>query len=63
TNNLVMNEMKHRFKPEFLTRVEDIIIFKPLDQENNTKIIDISMKDLKHRLKEKYINIKSNKKL
>ncbi|EQG76654.1 AAA domain family protein [Clostridioides difficile DA00165] len=47
TNNLVMNEMKHRFKPEFLNRVDDIIMFKPLDQENIKKIIDIFMKDLK----------------
>ncbi|OJT71526.1 hypothetical protein BM529_20900, partial [Clostridioides difficile] len=44
TNNLVMNEMKHRFKPEFLNRVDDIIMFKPLDQENIKKIIDIFMK-------------------
>ncbi|HFQ7765631.1 TPA: ATP-dependent chaperone ClpB [Clostridioides difficile] len=57
TNNLVMNEMKHRFKPEFLNRVEDIIMFKPLDQENIKKIIDIFMKDLKNRLKEKDITI------
>ncbi|KAK2252397.1 Clp protease ClpB, partial [Clostridioides difficile] len=57
TNNLVMNEMKHRFKPEFLNRVDDIIMFKPLDQENIKKIIDIFMKDLKNRLKEKDITI------
>lgn len=57
TNNLVMNEMKHRFKPEFLNRVDDIIMFKPLDQEDIKKIIDIFMKDLKNRLKEKDITI------
>lgn len=57
TSNLVMNEMKHRFKPEFLNRVDDIIMFKPLDQENIKKIIDIFMKDLKNRLKEKDITI------
>ncbi|MBY2478920.1 ATP-dependent chaperone ClpB [Clostridioides difficile] len=57
TNNLVMNEMKHRFKPEFLNRVDDIIMFKPLDQENIKKIIDIFMTDLKNRLKEKDITI------
>ncbi|KPI49968.1 ATP-dependent chaperone ClpB [Clostridioides difficile] len=57
TNSLVMNEMKHRFKPEFLNRVDDIIMFKPLDQENIKKIIDIFMTDLKNRLKEKDITI------
>ncbi|MCC0638677.1 MULTISPECIES: ATP-dependent chaperone ClpB [unclassified Clostridioides] len=57
TNSLVMNEMKHRFKPEFLNRVDDIIMFKPLDQDNIKKIIDIFMEDLKNRLKEKDISI------
>lgn len=57
TNNLVMNEMKHRFKPEFLNRVDDIIMFKPLDQDNIKQIIDIFMEDLKNRLKEKDISI------
>ena len=33
TRDLVMNEMKRRFKPEFLNRVDDIIMFKPLDKE------------------------------
>ncbi|MCC0634615.1 ATP-dependent chaperone ClpB [Clostridioides sp. ZZV15-6388] len=57
TNSLVMNEMKHRFKPEFLNRIDDIIMFKPLDQDNIKKIIDIFMEDLKNRLKEKDISI------
>ncbi|MGX9756767.1 ATP-dependent chaperone ClpB [Clostridioides difficile] len=57
TNSLVMNEMKHRFKPEFLNRVDDIIMFKPLDQDNIKQIIDIFMEDLKNRLKEKDISI------
>ena len=39
-----MNEMKRRFKPEFLNRVDDIIMFKPLDKEEIKKIIDIFIK-------------------
>lgn len=56
-NDMVMREMKMRFKPEFLNRVDDIIMFKPLDKENIKKIIDIFMKDLKNRLCEKNISI------
>ena len=57
TKGLVMGEMKRRFKPEFLNRVDDIIMFKSLDKEEIYKIIDIFMKSLANRLKEKDINI------
>ena len=57
TKELVMNEMKSRFKPEFLNRVDDIIMFKPLDKNEIKKIIDIFMKDLKRRLHDKNISI------
>ena len=40
----VMNEMKLRFKPEFLNRVDDIIMFRPLSSEGIKKIIDIFLK-------------------
>ena len=39
-----MNEMKMKFKPEFLNRVDDIIMFKPLSENGITKIIDIFIK-------------------
>ena len=54
---LVMNEMKIRFKPEFLNRVDDIIMFKPLDKEGIKQIIDIFMKSLKNRLHDKDIKV------
>ncbi len=57
TKELVMGEMRHKFKPEFLNRVDDIIIFKPLDKEGIKRIIDIFMKDLENRLKDKNIEI------
>ena len=57
TKKVVMDEMKRRFKPEFLNRVDDIIMFKSLDKEEIYKIIDIFMKSLANRLKEKDINI------
>ena len=57
TKDLVMSEMKRRFKPEFLNRVDDIIMFKALDKEEIKKIIDIFIKSLANRLKEKDIDI------
>ncbi|SUY47864.1 ATP-dependent chaperone ClpB [Clostridium putrefaciens] len=54
----VLKEMKDRFKPEFLNRMDDIILFKPLSKEGIIKIIDIFLKDLDYRLEEK--NIKLN---
>ncbi len=57
TKDLVMNEMKYKFKPEFLNRVDDIIMFKTLDKEGIKKIIDIFMYSLRNRLKEKDISI------
>ena len=55
--NLVMNEMKSRFKPEFLNRVDDIIMFRPLTQNGIKKIIDIFLKDVEKRLVEKNIKL------
>ena len=53
----VMNEMKLRFKPEFLNRIDDIIMFKPLNLEGIKKIIDIFLKDVKKRLKHRNIDM------
>jgi ATP-dependent Clp protease ATP-binding subunit ClpB len=57
TRELVMNEMKRRFKPEFLNRVDDIIMFKPLDKEGIRRIIDIFLDDLRRRLKDRRITL------
>ncbi len=53
----VMNEMKSRFKPEFLNRVDDIIMFRPLSENGIKKIIDIFLKDVEKRLSEKNIKL------
>ena len=55
--NQVMNEMKLRFKPEFLNRVDDIIMFKPLSENGIKKIIDIFLKEVSGRLKDKNITL------
>ncbi|MFL0194886.1 ATP-dependent chaperone ClpB [Clostridium sp. WILCCON 0269] len=53
----VMNEMKLKFKPEFLNRLDDIIMFKPLNTEEIESIINIFLKDIENRLKDKNISL------
>ncbi|WP_163194106.1 ATP-dependent chaperone ClpB [Clostridium thermarum] len=53
----VMEELKGRFKPEFLNRLDDIIIFKPLGKESVKKIIEIFIKEFETRLKERNITM------
>lgn len=57
TKDKVMNELKGRFKPEFLNRLDDIIMFKPLSINEIGKIIDIFLENIKSKLKEKNIKI------
>ena len=57
TRELVMSEMKRRFKPEFLNRVDDIIMFKPLDKEGIRRIIDIFLNELRRRLSDRNIDL------
>jgi len=54
----VMRELKAKFKPEFLNRLDDIILFKPLETKEIKGIVDIFLQDIKNRLKDKSISIK-----
>ncbi|WP_027398193.1 ATP-dependent chaperone ClpB [Anaerovorax odorimutans] len=53
----VENEMKRHFRPEFLNRIDDIVVFSPLTEEQIKKIIDISMVAMIQKLAEKNITI------
>ncbi len=53
----VNDELKRVFKPEFLNRLDDIVIFNPLDLEAITKIVDILFKDIQKKLSERDIHI------
>ena len=55
--NRVMNELKGHFRPEFLNRLDEIIMFKPLTKDNIGHIINLLMDDLNKRLVEKEIKI------
>ena len=55
--NAVMTELRASFRPEFLNRLDEIILFKPLTKENLKGIIDILMKGLKRRLADKTLKL------
>ena len=54
----VMDELKDHFRPEFLNRLDEIIMFRPLSEENISKIADLIINDLNKRLSDKRISIK-----
>ncbi len=49
----VLSSIKEFFRPEFLNRIDEIIVFKPLTKEDLSKIVDIQIEKLAKRLKEK----------
>ena len=55
--NAVMGELRRSFRPEFLNRLDEIILFKPLTKENLNGIIDILMQGLKKRLADKSLKL------
>lgn len=55
--NKVMSELKRTFRPEFLNRVDDIIVFHHLTKEHMNDIIEIMLKDLRKRLSSKNITL------
>lgn len=55
--NLVMTELQAVFRPEFINRLDEIIIFRPLSRDNISSIINLMIEDLNKRLKEKDIII------
>jgi ATP-dependent Clp protease ATP-binding subunit ClpA len=53
----VMEAMKAQFRPEFLNRVDEVIIFHQLTREHLMKIVDIQLASLKKRLADRHIDI------
>jgi ATP-dependent Clp protease ATP-binding subunit ClpB len=62
TSNLKSNEVELRFKPEFLNRLDEILIFHPLEAGNLRRIIDIQIPRALSRLKDKRISFTLNEK-
>ena len=57
TQDLVMEQLRGSFRPEFLNRLDEIIMFKPLTKENIGSIIDLMVKDLNRRLASQEIRL------
>ena len=53
----LLEQVKKTFKPEFLNRIDDTIVFHPLTKEDLYKIIEIEMEEVKARLKEQAVDI------
>ena len=56
--NEVMNELRMHFRPEFLNRLDEIIMFRPLTRDNVFGIVDLIVDDLNRRLEEREISIR-----
>ena len=57
SRNSVMDELKSRFKPEFLNRIDDIVMFKPLTKDDIYKIIEKQVSLLQKQLEDRQITI------
>ena len=55
--DMVMNDLKNHFRPEFLNRLDETIMFKPLTKANITNIINLLVKDLNRRLADKELSV------
>ena len=54
---MTMNDLRAHFRPEFLNRLDEIIMFKPLTKQNIRAIIDLLAEDVNIRLEEKELRI------
>ena len=54
---MVMNDLRNHFRPEFLNRLDETILFKPLTKSNITSIIDLLLNELNERLAERELKI------
>lgn len=59
--NIIKKELKKEFAPEFLNRLDDIVFFKQLNEGDVTKIVNLELKSVVKRFKEKGYTIKVNK--
>jgi len=53
----VMTEVKRFFRPEFLNRVDEVLVFRPLDRKQMEEIVEIQLRDLSERLQNKKLTV------
>ena len=61
TKKDVMAELKKEFRPEFINRIDEIIVFHKLNDDEIKQIIDLMLKQVQRRLKEQKIEVKIDK--
>ena len=49
--------LKTHFRPEFLNRLDEIVIYKPLEKSEITKIVDLMLDDLRKRMEDKFLHL------
>lgn len=59
---VIQNALKRTFSPEFLNRIDDVVVFNSLDQDDIFRIIDITLKDLYGRIQELGFNLELDEK-
>ncbi len=57
TKERMLEEMRRTFRPEFINRIDEIIVFHPLNEEHISSIVDLMMKDLHKRLADKEMKL------
>ncbi|MGV9414237.1 ATP-dependent chaperone ClpB [Nocardia sp. NPDC003693] len=57
SQDMVMNAIRAAFKPEFLNRLDDVVMFHPLDEEQLEGIVDIQLEQLQKRLAQRRLNL------
>jgi len=57
TEDMVLGELRAHFRPEFLNRLDETILFKPLTKDNIGNIVELIMKDLNNRLSDRDIRV------
>ena len=56
--NMVMGDLKAHFRPEFLNRLDEMILFKPLTKDNISRIVDLCVADLNKRLADRELKLR-----
>ena len=59
----VEDMLRFSFKPEFLNRIDDIIMFNPLTKDQISQIVELCLKDIQARLQDRQITLQTRRKL
>jgi ATP-dependent Clp protease ATP-binding subunit ClpB len=59
TRTLVMSSLRSHFRPEFLNRIDEIVLFKPLTFAEIERIVDLQLNELRERLAEQRITVEA----